>query len=155
MNQTKADKDVAKTAPIWELIDSNGKLAEIDSWDKLKQVILSIPDQSPTANAIVNLFSPHGDTLSIGIAGPDDRDNPQLTERLACVNFTSETLPNRVVLGNAALTFENGGVIVFRFEGTWTEILRRNCVPIETMLKIVQHFYKNGELPGWIEWEPV
>src|ERR1017187_855510 len=102
MNQTKAGKEGAKATGIWELVDCDRKVVDVASWDQLKQAILSLPEKALTPNAIMNLVSPHGEVLSIGIAGPADRDNPQLTERLACVNFTdpSGTLPNRTVVGN-------------------------------------------------------
>jgi hypothetical protein len=45
--------------------------------------------------------------------------------------------------------------VVFRFEGQWTEVLRRNCVPVDVMLQIAKHFFLTGSLPHWIDWEQV
>jgi len=158
MNQIEISKAGVKTTNQWKLLDWDRTLAAVDTWDQLKEALLSAPQRAATPNTIVDLVSPQGDTLSIGIAGPLDRDNPGMTEPLACLNFTraSRNPPYLTVVGNPALTYENGGVVVFRYEeGTWTEILRRNCVSIEVMLEIVKHFFLTGSLPNWIPWEEV
>src|SRR5204863_4309571 len=103
----------------------------------------AIPQRAGSPNAIVNLVASNGNTLSIGIAGQGDGDNPGLQEPLASVEFdlASQDPPYLVVVGDPWLTLEDGGVVVFRFEGQWTEVLRRNCVPVDVMLRIVKHFF--------------
>jgi hypothetical protein len=158
MNSTQTSHSSAKTAEPWKVLDCDRTLAIVDNWDQLKDVLRSLPRQARTPNAIVDLVSPQGDTLSIGIAGPMDRDNPAVTEPLACLNFTpaSRNPPYVTVVGDRTLSYEHGGVVVFRYEeGTWTEILKRNCVPLETMLQVVESFFRTGTLPDWISWEEV
>ncbi len=141
----------------WTLLDGNRELAVTDSWEDLEKALVNIPQKAFTPNTIVGLISPQGDTLSLGIAGPG-KDNPELTIPLACINYMDRTRnpPYLTVVGDPALSFEKGGVIVFKYEeGTWTEILRRNCVPVETMVRVAKHFFQTGSLPDWIGWEQV
>ncbi len=45
--------------------------------------------------------------------------------------------------------------VEFSIGGTPTEILRDLCVPIQTMIEIAVYFYKNGALPGSVNWIPL
>lgn len=158
MNQIELSQAGVKVANPWQLVDGDQTLAVVDSWEQLEEALRSVPQKAFTPNTIVDLFTPQGDTLSIGVAGPRDRDNPGIGEPLACINFTaaSRNPPYLTVVGDPLLSYENGGVTVFRYEeGTWTEILRRNCVPVEVMLRVVKHFFLTGSLPDWIPWEEV
>lgn len=141
----------------WVLLEGAKELVAPTSWRELDHVIRRLPEIASTPNAICTLASPSGQTLSVGIAMPFDKDNPSLDTALASVTYeaTSGDPPYLTVLGDDSLTFENGGVIVFRFEGEWTEMLRRNCVPVETMHRIVKDFFETEALPDWIEWEEV
>ncbi len=147
----------SRVAGSWALLDYDRKLAVADDWDDLEAALRALPETASAPNAIATLVSPLGDTLSIGIAGRGDRDNPGLTEPLASVehNPKSGDPPYLVVVGDPALTFESGGVVVFRFGGQWTEILRRNCVPVDVMLRIARDFFTTGHLSDWIAWEEV
>lgn len=157
MNHIESKKAAAGNATPWRLLDCERPNATVDTWESLKKSLLGITETSGTPNRIVDLESPQGDTLSIGIAGPRDRNNPTLTEPLACLNFTnsSRNPPYLTIVGDPGLTYENGGVVVFQVDGTWTEILHRNCVPVDVMLQIVKHFYATGSLPESIRWEEV
>ena len=151
-------KHKTRTTKDWKLRDSTRVLCTPDSWDQLRDALVNLPQTAYTPNTIVDLVSPKGDTLSIGIAGPSDKDNPGLSQPLACLNFVdaSRNPPYLAVVGDPTLTFELGGVVVFRYEeGTWTEILRRNCVPVEKVLEVAKHFFESGSLPDWITWEEV
>ncbi len=141
----------------WNLFDWEKPSTSIGSIEALHAAIKSLPDDVTTPNRIVLLESPRGDTLSIAIAGPKDSDNHGLTECLALLQFTnsSHDPPYLVPVGNSSLSYENGGVVVFRYDGTWTEALKRNRVPMEVLLTIVQHFYVTEALPDWIPWEEV
>jgi Immunity protein Imm1 len=144
------------TSGAWNLYDSERPCETISSGDVLKRLIETLPTSGTTPNRIVGLEAPNGDNLSIGIAS-SSADNPSLMEPLAYIQYTNASLdpPYLVPVGDAALSFENGGVVVFRYEGSWTEILKRNCVPIDMMLRIALHFYRKGSLPEWIAWEEV
>ena len=158
MNQKKTSQSDTKIAAQWQLLDGDRTLAVVDTWEQLEEALASVPRKAFSPNTIVDLASPQGDTLSIGVAGPRDRDNPGMTEPLACLNFTaaSRDPPCLTAVGDPSLSYENGGVVVFRYEqGTWTEILRRNCVPVETMVRVAKHFFLTGSLPNWISWEQV
>lgn len=129
----------------WAVLDRGKELARITSEDELEFVLRSVPQSATFPNAIVNLSSPSGDTLSIGMSGG-----------LACLNFMDSTgdPPYLTAVGNAALSPEDG-VQVFRYEGQWTEIPTRNCVPLDTAIRVAREFYRTGELPDFLEWEEV
>lgn len=158
MSATALREPVTRIAKQWRIRESGRILGVPETWDQLREVLVNLPKRARTPNTIVDLVSPKGDTLSVGIAGPSDKDNPGLTQQVACMNFVnaSRNPPYLTAVGDASLTFESGGVVVFRYEeGTWTEILRRNCVPVEKMLEVVQFFYETGLLPDWMGWEEV
>lgn len=141
----------------WVLIDGARELAAPNNWADLDMVIAQLREIASTPNAICTLVSPSGATLSVGIATRCDRDNVGLDMPLASVTYeeASGVLPYLTILGDESLTYENGGVIVFRFEGEWTEILRRNCVPVETMRRVVRDFFETGAVPTCCMWEEV
>ena len=157
MSQRDAARPTAAAVGTWELLDFDQEMATATTWEDIESALLAIPKRASSPNAIVTLVAPNGDTLSIGIASPLDGDNPGLEEPLACVEFNqaSQEPPYLVVVGDPSLTAENGGVVVFRFEGQWTEVLRRNCVPVDVMLQIAKHFFLTGTLPDWIDWEQI
>lgn len=157
MNQIGVSQASLRAVSLWRVMDGDRTSAVVDTWDQLREVLLTGPKRALCPNTIVDLVSPRGDTLSLGIAGPLDRDNPGMTEPLACLNFTGASLnpPYLTAVGDPSLTYEKGGVVVFRYGGEWTEILRRNCVPVEKMLEVVKHFFLTGSLPIWIPWEEV
>jgi Immunity protein Imm1 len=142
----------------WTLLDWDRELTVTASWAQLEQALLSLPQTAFTPNTIANLVSPAQDTLSIGIAGLNDADNPSLAQPLACVNFTDRTNnpPYLSIVNGERSTHDSTDIIVFRYEqGTWTEIPARNCVPVEVMLRVAKHFFVNGTLPDWVGWEEV
>ncbi len=146
-----------RAAGAWTPLDFGRELAVERTWEALEAAILAIPDRAETPNAIATLVAPSGDTLSIGIAGRGDRDDPGPDRPLASIeyNHASQDPPYLAVVGDPALNFEDGGVVVFRFGGEWTEILRRNCVPVDVMLRVAGHFVATGGLRDWIGWEQV
>ena len=139
----------------WTLLDFDRVIATETTWEGLEADLLDLPGKTGASNAIVTLVSPGGETLSVGIAGSGDGDNPDLRKPLATVEFNdaSQEPPYLVVVGDPSLTFEEGGVVVFRFEGQWTEILRRNCVSTDVMLSVVKHFFLTRTLWGGVIWE--
>ena len=145
----------SRVAGSWTLLDFDRELAVVDDWEGLEAALRSLPEKAGDPNAIATLASPRGDTLSIGIAGRGDGDNPGLDHPLASVEYNqaSGDPPYLVPVGNPATTAEEGGVAVFRFEGQWTEIPRRNCVPVDVMLRIARDFFATGKIPDWIAWE--
>jgi Immunity protein Imm1 len=157
MNQRDASRSTAETTGYWELLDFDREMATASTWEGIESALLAIPERASSPNAIATLVAPNGDTLSIGIASPLDGDNPGLDQPLACVEFNraSQDPPYLVPVGDPTLTAEDGGVVVFRFEGQWTEVPRRNCVPVDVMLQIAKHFFLTGTLADWIGWEPV
>jgi Immunity protein Imm1 len=157
MSQHDAPRSTVETTASWKLLDFDHEMATATTWEDIESALLAIPERASAPNAIATLVAPNGDTLSIGIASPLDGDNPGLDQPLACVEFNqaSQEPPYLVVVGDSSLTAENGGVVVFRFEGQWTEVLRRNCVPVDVMLQITRHFFLTGAVPDWIDWEQV
>ena len=155
MNRIESKPTNNSATNVWQLHDWERQFGPIDSQEALERMIRELPESGSPPNRIVDLESPNGDKLSFGIAGPNDGDNRTLTQALACVQFTNASLdpPYLIPVGDASLNYENGGVLVFHYDGSWTEILRRNCVPLEAMIRIAQHFYQNGTLPTWIAWE--
>jgi hypothetical protein len=155
MNQVAATQAGARTAESWTLLDFDRELAVERTWECLEKALLSIPTRASAPNAIATLVAPNGNTLSIGIAGQGDQDNPDLRQPLATIeyNHASQDPPYLVVIGDPSLTCENGEIVVFRFEGQWTEILQRNCVPVGVMIQVVKHYFDTGTLPEWIAWE--
>lgn len=140
----------------WILRDGDRELFNGTEWSMLETAILQIQDRAYWPNEICDLESPSGKVLSIGIAKTGSKDNPAIPSDLACVNFQSETgdPPYLTVVGDQSLDYENGGVVVFRYEnGHWTEMLRRNCVSVEVMLRIVKHFVETEMLAEWVAWE--
>ncbi len=119
------------------------------------EALAALPRLVSPPNSIASLISPTGETLSIGIAGASDTDNPNLGSPLASIEYIPTDLspPYRLVVGDPDLSFDRGDGGVFRFEGQWTEILRRNCVPVGTMIRVVEDFQLSGRLPDWIAWE--
>jgi hypothetical protein len=156
MNRTERKAIESTTSGVWRLHDWELPFIQIDSPESLAHILRELPESGSTPNRIVELESPKGEKLSIGLAGAGDRDNPSLTQALACVQYTNAALdpPYLVPIGDAKLNLENG-VVVFRYEGSWTEILKRNCVPIDDAIRIAQHFYRHETLPQWIAWEEV
>jgi len=154
LGNSKAGLNVAES---WTLLDGEEEMARVGSWDDLRAVLIDYPERAGTPNSIVSLVAPSGATLSIGVAGPSDGDNPGLAAPLASLEYAnaSHDPPYLVPVGDASLTFENGGVAVFRSGGQWTEILIRNCIPREVMLKVANHFFLEGTLPIWLTWEQV
>jgi hypothetical protein len=157
MNHLETSQAADQVADSWTLLYGGQERAVGSTWEGLEAALAAIPQRAGAPNAIVTLVAPNGNTLSIGIAGQGDGDNPDLQKPLASVEFdlASQNPPYLVVVGDSSLTYENGGVLVFRFEGEWTEHLRRNCVSVDIMLRIVEHFVQTGERPDWIPWEPV
>ena len=157
MSRVQSSRDKGSRAQKWTLLDWKRPSIVVDSDEHLASELKSLPESGLAPNRIVELESPGGDRLSMGIAGPTDTDNPTLQNQVACLNFTnaSHDPPYLTAVGDSNLTFENGGVVVFRFDDQWTEILRRNCVPVDVMIRAAQHFYRTGTLPNWIEWEEV
>lgn len=140
------------------LVADGRSLVEAGSGDAIAVVIRNLPSRVNPPNTIVDIHSPSGAMLSVGIALPRTDDNPELTVPLAYANYTrpDRMPPYLAVVGDPDLTFQNGGVVVFRYEeGTWTEALRRNCVPLETLYAIVDHFAQHDSLPQWIPWEQI
>src|SRR5438128_993040 len=104
MIQIEISQAGVKAVNDWTLMDGYRTLAVGNSREQLKEARLSTPLKAATPNTIVDLVSPQGDTLSIGIASPQDRDNPGMTETLACLNFTSESRnpPYLTVVGDSS-----------------------------------------------------
>src|ERR1700756_279490 len=121
MSQHDASRSTVETTGSWELLDFDQRMAAASTWEGIESALLAIPERASSPNAIATLVAPNGDTLSIGIASPLDGDNPGLDQPLACVEFSqaSQDPPYLVVVGGPSLTAENGGVVVFRFEGLW------------------------------------
>jgi Immunity protein Imm1 len=157
MNRIETNRASVKTPTQWTLQDWEGFSPSIASAVDLETAIRNLAKTGTTPNRIVDLESPSGAKLSVGIASAQDGDNPGVKEPLACVQVTAASLdpPYVTVIGDPELDFEKGGVVVFRYDGSWTEILRRNCVPVDVMVRIAHHFYANGNLPDWIGWEEV
>jgi Immunity protein Imm1 len=147
----------SRVAGSWTLLDFDRELAIVDNWEDLEAALRSLPERASSPNAIATLATPRGDTLSIGIAGQGDRDNPELNTPLASVEYNGAAgdPPYLVPVADPTLPVEERGIVVFRFEGQWTEIPRRNCVPVDVMLRIAKDFFSTGNLPGWISWEEV
>ena len=130
----------------WVLLDWDRKLSDVDSVEQLDTLLSSLCRLCKFPNGIANLVSPKGHTLSLGISG-----------RLGCLNYidADENAPSLTVLGDPSLTYENGGVVNFMYEDQVTEILRRNCVSVDVMLRAARHFYQTEGLPDWLTWEEV
>jgi hypothetical protein len=140
------------------LVDWDHELAQTNRWRELEKLMRNLTLHVSRPNSICTLVSPSGQRLSIGIAEPGNEDNPDLEEVLCCLNhqLPSGDPPYRTVV-NPSYTDSNGDeVVVFRFEdGEWTEVPRKNCVKIETMIDVVKHFFESDSLPTWITWEEV
>jgi len=142
----------------WLLLDWDRELLKTNSWQELECLIRRLPTHASCSNAICNLVSPLGHTLSFGIALSNTKDNPSLSTPMACVNYQSSSgdPPYLAVVGNDTLDLASAGVVVFRYEnGEWTEVSSRNCVSVETLLRVVRYFFDCQLLPDWIAWEEV
>ncbi len=146
-----------KATGTWTLLDSDREIAVESGWEGLEAVLSNPSRRTEPKNTIVTLVAPSGETLQVGVAGPGDGDNPDLRDPLAMIESigASGDPPYLVVVGDPSMTFEKDGVVVFRFGGEWTEILRRHCVPVDVMLKVVNHFFLTGTLADWVTWEQV
>ncbi len=147
----------ARVGQGWSLREGDHVLANDSDWESLRNALLDLPKTATTPNGIVTLVATDGTTLSIGIAGAGDNDNPGLSTTLATVDYTpaSGDPPYLVPVQDASVSYEKGGVVVFRADGQWTEVLRRHCVPVAVMLKIAEEFYYSQMLWEGIEWEQV
>jgi Immunity protein Imm1 len=157
MSQHDATRSTAEATGSWELLDFDRRMATAMTWEGIESALRAIPEAASSPNAIATLVAPNGDTLSIGIASRLDGDNPGLDRPLACVEFNqaSQDPPYLVPVGDPTPAAEHGNAVVIRFEGQWTEVPRRNCLPVDVMLQIVKHFFLTGTLPDWIDWEQV
>jgi Immunity protein Imm1 len=155
MNRTENKPLNSATAGVWRLHDWERPYTKIDSDETLERLIRELPESGATPNRIADLESPSGHKLSIGIASRKDGNNPSLSQPLACVQITGASLdpPYLIPIGDASLNLENGGVAVFFYDGSWTEVLQRNCVPIDVAIRIALHFYRTEAVPDWIAWE--
>jgi hypothetical protein len=120
----------------------------------LEGAILSIPKVALTPNTIVDIAGPNGDVLSVGIAGRSDGWNTFLKEDVVYVEYsdTSQESPYLRIVGDRS----SRGEVVFMYrDRQHTPEPRRNCVPVEVMLRVVRHLFEHGTLPDWVEWEEV
>jgi Immunity protein Imm1 len=151
----------------WLLVDSGrGEIGTPTNVVELEETLKNLSAIASAPNAIAVLASPNGDTLSVGISnqvgppfpeqGEEDQPPGVIREPLACANYTQEddTALYLYVVGDKELSRDEG-VAVFRYCGEWTEIPRRNCVPVPVMIEIAKAFFTTGELPEWIDWEDV
>jgi hypothetical protein len=42
--------------------------------------------------------------------------------------------------------------VEFIVGGTATPVPRDRCVPVRTMLEVIEYYLKHEELPNWLEW---
>src|SRR4051812_14192898 len=89
MKPVTATKDGARIAKTWTLLDFDRQLSVENCWEGLEDALLNIPRRAGAPNAIATLVAPNGDTLSVGIAGQGDRDNPGLQQPLATIEYNS------------------------------------------------------------------
>jgi hypothetical protein len=85
---------------------------------------------------------------------PWDGCNSILQEDVAYVEYSnaSQESPYPRIVGDRSLP----GEVVFMYrDRQHTPEPRRDCVPIEVMLRVVRHLFEYGILPDWAEWEEV
>ncbi len=89
----------------------------------------------------VDLISPTGDCLSIGVGGP-----------LGCVMFAraSGDPPYLWALGTSK---DQEKDLEFDAGGTPTPVPIRRCLPFASVLEIVIHYFLSSELPQNVEWD--
>lgn len=154
MKNSSNDASLSESITV---LDWDKEILATNDWNELQKVLSDLPQRVDPPNTIVNVVHPIAGTLSIGIAGMGDNDNPEVGEPLACINYTSASNepPYLSVVGEPSILPKNSNVIVFRYEQQWTEIPRRNCIAISKMVNVVKYFVINGGLPAWVAWEEI
>jgi len=126
----------------WELSHLGSEISEIHSVNDLENVLRNIHKYVDVDNPILELASPNGDGLIIGIF-----------HNIGFLDYidSSKNPPYYASVGNRALTFKDGFEIFNCGEAT--EIPRRNCIDLNTLIEVVKEFYHTGKLSESIEWE--
>jgi hypothetical protein len=117
---------------------SGARVISVLSEQDIQRTLMQLQLQEPR---FVDLFSPTGDCLTIGVGGS-----------LACVMFAraSGDPPYLWALG---ITEDREKELVFDAGGTPTPIPIRRCLPFESVLRIVVHYFLSGELSKDVEWD--
>jgi hypothetical protein len=120
--------------------ESDGEwVTTIEELDRLLDALVL---QAADRPFVVELISPKGDTLSVGLGlkesvlswVPAGGDPPY---------FTSE--------GN----LQADGTVVFFYRGDWSEFPRWSAIPVEAAREAVSEFWHTGQRPTSVKWEEV
>ena len=129
---------------FYKLMDGERVISEILSDQDLEKKLIEIRDSPNYSNPILTLVDPLGNTLTIGIS-----------KNLGFLNFidSSGNPPYFSSVGNRSLS-ETNEIMVFYIEGKhFTEVPKRNCIPIETLIEVTKEYIKTGNLSTVINWE--
>jgi hypothetical protein len=94
---------------------------------------------------IVELISPGGASLGIGLGRP---------ESVLAFKSSSEPPYFQSVGDNSSQTTSND-VVVFYYQGQWTEFPAGALVPNESAREAIRIFFETGERPENVKWEEV
>lgn len=128
--------------PVFKLIDYSSSLVEnevsISTEEDLRKALIRFQQLYPQ---FVDLISPSGDCLTIGIGDP-----------YSCVMYSQSSgdPPYLWALGNIDNTED---FIEFDASGTPTPVPLYRCLPFNKVVEIAVYFFGTGSLPQNVKWD--
>jgi len=129
----------------WTLFDGRTVLAKIETLDELKKALSAAPETASYPNACIVLKAPSGDLLSLGIVGD-----------IGYVEYINASLnpPYLVAVEDTSPPVDSPPIVLMN-AGEYTEIPRRHFIPLDKMLRVVEHFFCTQSRPDWVRWKEV
>ena len=119
-----------------------GKVERASSIEDLERLLDRIAADYPGDSAVLATLTRDdtGDSLKIGLGRP-----------LSVLEFMSGSLepPYFASVG----TVQDDGSEVYHYDGEWTEIPRRNLIPLVEARRAARRFFLTGERPDEVAWE--
>jgi hypothetical protein len=116
-------------------------VAEVATLAEMDELIDRLTADSAERPIVVELVSPNGATISIGVG-----------RSVTVVNYVGPTLdpPYLQSLGDGG-----DDEVVFFYRGEWSEYPPESAVPVEVGRQALRDFFATGELPSALEWQEV
>jgi hypothetical protein len=115
--------------------------ADVATVAEMDELLDRLAAQSAERPIVVELVSPDGATVSIGLGRP-----------VTIVNYVGPSLdpPYFQSVGEAS-----DEEIVFFYRGEWSEYPPESAVPADVGRQALREFFTTGELPRGVRWEEV
>lgn len=122
---------------VAQVFSSNVDYLEVSNVAELDTELDRLAELNRGKPVIVEIINEKGDSLSIGLGGNE-----------SLLHLVSSNGPYWVSTGNARAK----GTAVFYLDGQWTEIRRKQLVPIAEAREAVRHWYLTGSLSPALRW---